>query len=131
MRKGRFPRSLNEGRGEFHAGGERARWLYVSGRTSSAGLVAAARDRASNAARGVIRPLARWSRVSFVVGNEAIDLRLQLRDRKHSRLFGVEALEGLVEAFDLPAGLRMVGIAIPAALAASTNPAWMLDHFQG
>jgi len=44
-----------------------------------------------------------------VVGDEAIDLGLELRDRLGARLFVEELLERLVEALDLAAGLRVIG----------------------
>src|SRR5207237_4013461 len=44
-----------------------------------------------------------------VVGHDAIELGLQLLLGLGRILFGQEALQGLVEAFDLATGLRVVG----------------------
>jgi hypothetical protein len=48
-----------------------------------------------------------------VVDDEPIDLRLELFDRTCRRLLREPALERLVEALDLPAGLRVIGARVP------------------
>jgi hypothetical protein len=49
-----------------------------------------------------------WS-LGVVVVAKGVELDLELGDRGRRGLLGEEALEGLVEAFDLAAGLGMVG----------------------
>src|SRR5947209_9557869 len=44
-----------------------------------------------------------------VVETEGIELSLEAGQRRRARLAGEEALEGLMQALDLAAGLRMVG----------------------
>ena len=44
-----------------------------------------------------------------VVGTEGVQLELQVAQRLSRGLLGEELLQGLVEAFDLAAGLRVVG----------------------
>jgi hypothetical protein len=53
--------------------------------------------------QGPVRP------VVVVVGAEGVELELELGERPRGRLAGQEALEGLVKAFDLAAGLGVVG----------------------
>ena len=52
--------------------------------------------------------------VPVVDGPEGVELHLQVSERLSSRLLGEEELEGLVEAFDLAAGLRVIGSRVDA-----------------
>jgi hypothetical protein len=47
--------------------------------------------------------------VGVVVAGEAVELRLQLGHGRRLGLLGEPALEGLMEALDLAAGLGMIG----------------------
>ena len=73
------------------------------------GVPGRALSRASKADRGVTIAAGPVRPFLVVVGHEAVDLALELGHRAGRRLLVQVALERLVEALDLAAGLGMVG----------------------
>jgi hypothetical protein len=65
--------------------------------------------RAVNAAAGGASAQRPMRPVGVVVAGEAVELRLQLGHGRRLGLLGEPALEGLMEALDLAAGLGMIG----------------------